>query len=186
MGAEPAPPPGRSPAPAFRAIFEAELTYVWNALRKLGVHAPDLEDVAHEVFVVVHRHLGDYDPARPLRPWLFGICVRVASDYRRLARHRREVAPGPVEPPDPSPAADEHLERRQAQRLVSEALDALDLDRRAVFVLHDLEEETMPVIAEALAIPLNTAYSRLRLARRDFADAVTRLQKRRSAAGGRP
>ena len=41
----------------------------------------------------------------------------------------------------------------------------------------------MPVIAEALAIPLNTAYSRLRLARRDFADAVTRLQKRR---GGRP
>ena len=120
----PVPGPGRSPGPSFRAIFEAELTYVWNALRKLGVHPSDLEDVAHEVFVVVHRHLGDYDPTRPLRPWLFGICVRVASDYRRLARHRREVAPGPVEPSDPAPAADEHLERRQAQQLVSEALDA--------------------------------------------------------------
>ncbi len=179
---EPAPV-AASPATSFRAIFEAELTYVWNALRKLGIHPADLEDVAHEVFVVVHRHLADYDPTRPLRPWIFGICVRVASDYRRLARHRREVAPGAVEATDPAPAADEHMAQRQAQAMVNEALDTLDLDRRAVLVLHDIEEETMPVIAEALAIPLNTAYSRLRLARRDFADAVTRLQKRR---GGRP
>jgi RNA polymerase sigma-70 factor (ECF subfamily) len=172
----PAETPGR---PSFRALFDAELTYVWNALRRLGVHEADVEDIVHDVFLVVHRHLAAYDPSRPLRPWLFGICVRTASDYRRLARHRREAPPLEDEPPDSAPGAEEMLARRQAQRLVTQALDVLDLDRRAVLILHDLEEQPMPVVAAALEIPLNTAYSRLRLARQDFAQAVSRLQKRR-------
>jgi RNA polymerase sigma-70 factor (ECF subfamily) len=59
------------------------------------------------------------------------------------------------------------------------ALDTLDLDRRAVFVLHELDELSMPEIAAALSIPLNTAYSRLRLARADLAAWLERCQSGR-------
>ena len=176
------PPPPRAMAPArpdFRAIFDHECGYVWNALRRLGVHERDLEDVAHDVFVTVHRRLDDYDPKRPIRPWLFGISYRIASDYRRLARHRREVVSDAFDPADERPSQDEQVEAAQARRLVAQALEALELDRRAVFVMHELDGHAMPEIARALSIPLNTAYSRLRLAREQFAISVKRLAARR-------
>jgi len=69
-------------------IFQQEFRYVWNSLRRLGVHQRDLEDVVHEVFVRVHDQLPLFDVTRPLRPWLFGIALGLATNYRRLARHR--------------------------------------------------------------------------------------------------
>lgn len=167
-------------APTFRALFEAEFSYVFHTLRRLGVRDADLEDLTHDVFVTVYRSLPEYDPKRPLRPWLFGMAYRFASDYRRLARHRREVVDDRrIEPVDASPSADERLATEQARRLVIDALDAVDLDRRAVLVLHDIDGHTMPEIAQALAIPVNTAYSRLRLAREQFRASVQRIQLRR-------
>lgn len=175
---EPAPAATPLTAAAFPAVYGAELGYVWNALRRLGVQERDLEDLCHDVFVVVFRNLAAYDTRRPIRPWLFGIAFRVASDYRRSARQRREIPGTTRELPCPSPPADEVMLRRERQRLVVRALAALELDRRAVFVMHDIDGHVMPDIAAALGIPLNTAYSRLRLARADFAAAVQRVQGR--------
>ena len=171
---EPSPPPVAERD--FRTIFEGECTYVWNALRRLGVYERDLEDVMHDVFVTVYRRLADYDPTRPIRPWLFGIAFRVASDYRRLARHRREVVGDAFDHPDPGPSAHDHYATMEARKLVMEALEVLDWDRRAVFVMHELDGHAMPEIAAALSVPLNTAYSRLRLAREQFAGAVKRIR----------
>jgi RNA polymerase sigma-70 factor (ECF subfamily) len=169
-----------SQAPPFRALFEAQFAYVSHTLRRLGVRDADLEDVTHDVFITVYRLLPEYDATRPIRPWLFGIALRVASDYRRLARHAREVPVDPrPEPIDSAPPADEQLASEQARRLLIDALDELDLDRRAVLVLHDIDGHAMPEIADALSIPLNTAYSRLRLARGDLGAAVRRVRLRR-------
>ncbi|WP_394822190.1 RNA polymerase sigma factor [Pendulispora albinea] len=162
--------------PSFRSIYDAELNYVWQSLRRLGVRPSDLEDVAHDVFVTVHRKLSDYDPFRPLRPWLFGIAFRIASDYRRTSRFQREVFDGEPEREDPSPSVDAQLETMEAHRLVMAALDTINLDQRAVFILHELDGQTAPEVATALGVPLNTVYSRLRLARKAFASAVAHLQ----------
>src|SRR5262245_55716076 len=67
----------------FRRVFELEAAYVARTLRRLGVDQADVEDMAHEVFLAVHRQLCDYDASRPLRPWLFGFAFRIASHYRR-------------------------------------------------------------------------------------------------------
>jgi RNA polymerase sigma-70 factor (ECF subfamily) len=167
-------------APTFRTLFEAEFSYVLNTLRRLGVRDADLEDLTHDVFVTVYRSLPEYDPKRPLRPWLFGMAFRFASDYRRRAQHRREVADDRrAEPIDRAPPADEQLATREARQLVIEALDAVELDRSAVLVMHDIDGHGVPEIAQALAIPLNTAYSRLRLARDQFKAAVQRIRLRR-------
>jgi RNA polymerase sigma-70 factor, ECF subfamily len=160
----------------FRAVFEREFDYVWASLQRLGVAPRDLEDVAQEVFVHVHRRLDDYDPTRPIRPWLFAFAFRCASDWRRLARHRVEVMAGGAEFEAPTPAADEILARGQERALVSRALEHVEVGRRAVLILHDLEECPMTEIAEALGIPLFTSYSRLRVAREEFTVAVRRLR----------
>jgi RNA polymerase sigma-70 factor (ECF subfamily) len=161
----------------FEAIFEAELGYVWTSLRRLGVHARDLEDVAHEVFLKAYEHLPKYDPTRPIRPWLFAFAFRFASDYRRLARHRTELY-GDDEPGGSGESnAEQSLAQRQREELVARALDAVDIDRRAVFILHELDEQPMPSVVETLGIPLNTGYSRLRTAREEFTTALRRLSK---------
>jgi RNA polymerase sigma-70 factor (ECF subfamily) len=173
----PSPLPVDDPPPLdFRAHYDAEFNHVWHSLRRFGVHERDLEDLCHETFIVFYRTLNEFDARRPVRPWLSGIAFRVASDYRRRAQHRREV---PSEQPavaSAEPPADERLAERDKQRLVLAALDMLDDARRAVLVMHDFDDQAMPEIAAALKLPLNTAYSRLRLARADFAEAVRRLQ----------
>jgi RNA polymerase sigma-70 factor (ECF subfamily) len=164
-----------APALDFAELYEEHLTHVWHTLRRFGVRARDLEDLCHDVFVAFYRARDRFDPSRPIRPWLSGIAFRVASDYRRRAQHRRELPGEPPSLPALEPGADERLAMRQDQDLVLAALAALDDARRAVLVMHDIDEQPMPEIAEALALPLNTAYSRLRLARADFAAAVKRL-----------
>lgn len=165
----------------FQAIYAAELGYVWNTLRRCGVPDRHLEDLAHDVFVVVYRRLDDYDRSRPLRPWLFGIAFRVASDFRRKASHGREVPSDLPPPADPSDDPEDQASAQDRQRLLLRALDALDDDKRAVLVMHELDGHAMPEIAEALSVPLNTAYSRLRLARKELAAAVRRLSAREAA-----
>lgn len=167
--------------PDFRAIFRSECSYVFHSLRRLGVHERDIEDVAHDVFLAIHKKLDDYDPARPLRPWIFAFAFRFASDYRKLARHRREKLSDrddPADPPDSTQSLDERIDAERSRKLVLEGLEALDLEKRAVFVMHEIDGNPVPAVATALGIPLNTAYSRLRLAREQFATAIKRLKSR--------
>jgi RNA polymerase sigma-70 factor (ECF subfamily) len=161
----------------FRVLFDTEFAYVWTSLRRLGVPARDLEDVTHEVLLEVYRNLDRYDPARPLRPWLFAFAFRFASDYRRLARHRVEIMDDTVEAVSLGAPADEAIATREARLLVARALEGIPLDRRAVFVLYELEECAMSEIAGSLEIPLHTAYSRLRVAREEFQSSLERLQR---------
>jgi RNA polymerase sigma-70 factor (ECF subfamily) len=165
--------------PTFRELFDSQFSYVWNALRRLGVQERDLEDLAQQVFLQVHGQLASYDDSRPLRPWLFAFAFHAASNYRSLARHRVELSIVPPESHDPLPGADEQLITRLELELAELALTHVAVERRGVLLLHEVEGQTMPEIAEALNIPLNTAYSRLRLARSEYEQAVRRLRGRR-------
>lgn len=179
MARAPRPPPpeeGISPPPDFETLFRRELAYVWFTLRRLGVLTHDLEDVTHDVFVLVYRHLDRYDATRPIRPWLFGFAYRVACGYRRLARHRMSAVGDLTDIEDPSASVHDELAARESLGLALRALEELDLDRRAVFVLHEIEGCPIPEVANALQIPLNTAYSRLRAARADFAKTMKRMR----------
>lgn len=157
---------------AFAAAYHAEFEAVWVYLRRLGVPEADVEDAVHDVFVVAHRRYGTYDPARPLRPWLLGISFRIAAQWRR--RHRLEVmvAEPELERPDDARSPDELVASRQASRRLQAALAQLDIDQRAVVVMHDLNGIPVPEIATSLDVPLNTVYSRLRLGRAKITAAL--------------
>jgi RNA polymerase sigma-70 factor (ECF subfamily) len=164
-------------ARSFQSVFDAEFSYVCRCLRRLGARPSDVEDLAQEVFVAVHRKFDAFDGTRPLRPWLFGFAHRVASNYHRLARHRHEVS----EPDEPigSGTPEELLSDRQAQALLLSALDQLTLEQRSVVVMHDIDGFTAPEIASALLVPLNTVYSRVRIGRDELKKAVVRIRLRR-------
>jgi len=158
--------------PRLAELYRAHFDYVWHAARRVGIHPSDLEDVVQEVFVVVGRKLADFDAARPIKPWLFGILYRVALDWRRRAFRKREVATEEMLDADPAEGPEHHAHAAQQRALVAKALETLDWDKRVVLVMHEFHELAVPEIAVELGIPVNTAYSRLRLARRDFSEAV--------------
>lgn len=163
----------------FDAIYDTELHYVLRSLRRLGIPMRDLEDVAHDVFLVVHKQLAEYDTERPLRPWLFGIAFRVASTYRRKHSNAKERLSDTDEgasagdPNNPWPA-------HQTRQLVLAALETLELEPRAVIILHDIDGATANEISDTLSMPVNRVYSRLRIARRDFRHAALKLQEETS------
>jgi RNA polymerase sigma-70 factor, ECF subfamily len=125
----------------------------------------------------VQRHLDDYDPTRPIKPWLFGFALRIISQHRRRGRRHKEGPGETGNAVDPAPLADERLAIEDDQRLVLAALGAIEPERRAVFVLYELDGVTIDEIAHTLSIPVTTTYSRLRVARAEFRAAVTRLRR---------
>lgn len=140
------------------------MAFLWRATLALGVPAADAEDLCQEVMLVVHRRLRDFD-GQSLRAWLYGICLRVASDYRRSARVRREKATAELPERVFDPTQPDEVDARRAEAKLRRALDALDDDKRAVFVLFEIEQLTLREISEAVGAPLQTVYSRLQAAR---------------------
>jgi RNA polymerase sigma-70 factor (ECF subfamily) len=162
----------RDHAPDFAAVYEQHADLVWRVVRRMGIPDAVAEDVMHEVFLVVHRRLPEYDGRAAMSTWLFHLARGVASNYKRgrdRERARLEVVAPPMSAlPDPEVDA----ERREAASFVRAFLDGLDAEKREVFELVEIEGMAVPEIAQILGINLNTAYSRLRLARQAFARAV--------------
>ena len=157
----------------FQSLYKQEFGYAWRTLRRLGVRENDLPDLAHDLFIVVFRNLSDYDSSRPVRPWLFGIAFRVVSAHRR--KRRREIPFGIIELPDHHADLDDGLQSREARHLVLAALEGIPLRRRAVLIMHELDDVPVAAVAAALKIPKFTVYSRLRKARRELASALRRM-----------
>ena len=174
-------------APSLEAIFREHAPYVWRALRRLGVHERDVEDICQDVFLVVHRRLDSFHGGSAVRTWLYGICIRSASDYRkRQHRHRESPAGDDLPEVSAEPEMEEAVERRLACDRLDEALDVLDDVKRAVFVLYELEGVLMPEVAEAVGCPLQTAYSRLYAARKIVTEHLLQGEAMvRSGAGQR-
>jgi len=156
------------------AVYAEHCNFVWRSLQHLGVRGTDLEDLAQEVFVVVHRKLAGFDGRSRITTWLFGICLRVVARHRRRAyfRFERQEAE-PPERVDPSTPED-RLSSHQRTLLLERALARLSLEHRAVFVLFEIEGHRTEEIAETLGVPVGTVHSRLFKARKLVAKSLER------------
>jgi len=165
----------------FASLYRQHLAFVFRSVRRLGVPPAAVDDAVQDVFVVVHRRLRDFGGQSSLRTWLFGIVLRVVRDHRRATGRRG----GPHAPIDgvrdlqaltPSPL--DAAEKGEANHLLHQFLDGLDDDKRAVFVMIEVEQMTVPEVAQALEANIDTIYSRLRAARQRFEEAVKRHRAR--------
>ena len=152
------------PRQTTRQLFEAHAAFVVRLVQRLGVSPSDAEDVAQEVFVIVHRRIGDLQTEAAARSWLFSISRRVVANHLRKSRRRREqpdLEYGVSALSDPA----EQLQRARDRARLEAALSRMDSDKRTVFVLFELEGLDMREVAEIVGCPVNTAYSRLYAAR---------------------
>lgn len=158
-------------------LFREHAPFVARFVARLGIAHDDVDDLVQEVFLTVHRRGGFQPDQASVTTWLADIAVRITSTRRRSKRRNRVVGDEDVLraaiSADLSPLA--HAEIRVELEKAERALDALDLDRRAIFVLYELEGESCEAIATGLGVPVGTVYSRLHAARKTFRAAFASL-----------
>lgn len=170
-----------SKVPSFQSVYRQYFDFVWSTARRLGVEPESIDDVVQEVFIVIHAKLDTLEKPEALRNWVYGVVRRCVSTHRRSKRTRAGSsvaigAAGEVVSHEPNPL--QQTETNAALELLSSLLAELEEPKREVFELVELEELTVPEVAELLQIPLNTAYSRLRAARQAFEAAYVRYEAR--------
>jgi RNA polymerase sigma-70 factor (ECF subfamily) len=158
-------------------LYKLHAEFVWASLHRLGVRSADVPDMTQEVFLIVHRRLDSWDQQSRMTTWLFGICLKVAAGYRRRAWFRREQS---SELPDAIGAScpEQDTMTADARRRLALVLDTLPPDRRAIFVMFELEERSCAEIADLFGVPVGTVHSRLHVARKEFRKGLERVRAR--------
>jgi len=164
----PRPPPSGPDPAVFREFYRKHAGFVRRVLSGRGVWDSAVEDIAQEVFLVAFKKwetliLDD------VRRWLYVVALQLATNYRNLARHRREklcdeLPERSMEGYDP--------EAMDVPKFFERALKRLRPKVREVFVRYALQEEPMESIVADLRINVKTAYARVELAKANIARMV--------------
>jgi RNA polymerase sigma-70 factor (ECF subfamily) len=166
----------------FRTVYEQYLDFVWSSVRHLGVGAEWVEDVVQDVFIVIHAKLPTLRQPEALRSWIYGIARRVVSDHRKSSRSRNAASTrlgAEIDLRSPIQLSPHEIAERNGELdLLERVLARLDEPRREIFVMVEFLEMTVPEVAQALDIPLSSAYSRLRVARELFEQTLARQRAR--------
>ncbi|HTQ07907.1 MAG TPA: RNA polymerase sigma factor [Polyangiaceae bacterium] len=175
--------------PSFESVYAQYFDFVWASARRLGVRPASMDDVVQEIFMVIHGKLHTLRQPESLRSWIYGIVRRTVSGHHRSQRTRdaSDVALAlhakAHEETQLTPL--ELTEHNEEAKLLWQLLGEVEETKREVLVLVEMEGMTAPEISDALEIPLNTVYSRLRAARLAFEAALGRQAARTESRGRR-
>jgi RNA polymerase sigma-70 factor (ECF subfamily) len=184
--AQPVRAQAQTDAVSFRDVFGRYAPYVLGLVRRLGVREAEVDDVAQEVFIVVHRQLPHFEGRSSLKTWLCGITLRTVANHRRKVMRRREASIDIS--PEQRAAPEQHtlLERQDNANSLLQALDTLTPKLREVFVLYEIEELPMIDVARTLGCPRFTAYTRLHAARAALRQRLAEHDPGRKTKRGQP
>ena len=174
--------PEAAPAtvPSFQAVYARYFDFVWASARRLGVDSSAIDDVVQEILIAIHGNLHTLQRPEALKSWVYSVTRRTVSNHHRAVRARggktTTVVDDQLESHQPTPY--EVTQKNSELLLLANLLAELDEPKRELFVLVEIEEMTVPEVADALDIPVNTAYSRLRAARLAFEAAIARHDAR--------
>jgi len=159
---------------AFADLFRRHRSDVARLVFRMLGPTPDAEDVVQEVFLQVHKSLGEFRGQAKFTTWLHRVTVNVVLMVRRAARSR-PVFSGELmsdHEPDDRLLPDEDVARRARVAAFRRLLERLPDKKRTVFILHELEGKLPAEIAEIVDAPVLTVRTRLFYARRELAEMM--------------
>ena len=150
---------------AYSELYEITIRDVYQTVHFLVREPSDVDDVVQEIYIQVHRSLGQFDVTRPFRPWLMGLIMRQIHAYRRKRwTHLRILKK--------AEQVDQAIEHDFSSEVVDkmsnlpllESVERLPYKLKQVVILHYLNEYSQEEIAAILGIPLGTVKSRIHAA----------------------
>ena len=163
----------------FAALYDEHVDFVHRVALRLGIPAANAEDVVQDVFITAYKRHHSFEGRSSYRTWIYGITLFVVRRARRDAKRAglhglviHDTDAGEAVTGAPRHQPDVSLDTANRWKTLMRLLDGLDEERREIFVLVELEQVAVTEAADILEIPVNTAYSRLRLARAAFQEAL--------------
>jgi RNA polymerase sigma-70 factor (ECF subfamily) len=150
---------------AYGELYDTTIQDVHKAVHFLVGVPSDVDDVVQEIYIQVHKSLGQFDVSRPFRPWLMGLVMRQIHAYRRKRwSHLRIVKK--AENCQDTMAYDfsNEIADKISNFSLLASVDRLPFKLKQVVILHYLSEYTQEEVADILAIPLGTVKSRIHAA----------------------
>lgn len=161
----------------FGALVRRYQRELYGYLRRYLGDADLADDVFQTTFVQVFSKAAQYEPGRPVRPWLYAIATNQAIDALRRTNRRAAVSLEAVEGEvdgerrgliemiesrDADPF--DNVDAAETRALVRNCLDQLPEGMRQVILMAYYQGLKYQDIAEALDVPLGTVKSRLHAA----------------------
>ncbi len=175
----------RLPPSLLRRLVQEHYDFIWRLLARLNVSGPEVDDAAQQVFMVLVSRKELTIKLGSERAFLYGVALRVAKEFRRKSQSQlKHVTPDPEVLIDRSLDVEAVAERSQARRQLDRILEQMPDNLKEAFILFELEDMSVPMIAELLAIPTGTVASRLRRARALFQKAVSELRGEQNRVDG--
>jgi RNA polymerase sigma-70 factor (ECF subfamily) len=169
----------------FSAIYGSWFNKVLGWVRVMGGPRADCEDLAQDVFVVVHRRLHAFN-GQNLGAWLYQIARRRVRDFRRLlwVRHSLCLNNTPLSDQlttsSASPA--DVVETQQKHDALEQLFGKLNEMERATMVMFEVDGRKGEEIAKIHGVPLNTVWARIHRARKKLRAGKVRLEAARPQA----
>ncbi|MEZ4221413.1 MAG: sigma-70 family RNA polymerase sigma factor [Polyangiaceae bacterium] len=155
---------------AFRELFRLHKTNVARLVQRMNGRSTEVDDLVQEVFLQVHRSIGDFRGKSRFSTWLYRVTVNVVLMHRRAAKSRPTLVEQPetMVPEAREPLPDELASRAARVRVFAQLLEQLSEKKRTVFILHELEGMGASEIADVVEAPVLTVRTRLFYARREL------------------
>jgi RNA polymerase sigma-70 factor (ECF subfamily) len=154
--------------PTLEALYREHFDFVYRKASGLGGPGFDAEDAAQEVFLIVSRKLHTFDGSSRVTTWLYGITLNVVRAARRRARVRRMFELRNPEEERGEVGLD-RAEVGQARKIAYAILDKMSTEHRETFILTEFEGLSGDEIARLMGCKVETVWSRLHYARKEFA-----------------
>ncbi|MBQ6755570.1 MAG: sigma-70 family RNA polymerase sigma factor [Oscillospiraceae bacterium] len=183
---------------AFEKLVIENEKLIYNVALKITGNPDDAEDVAQEAFIKAYRNLGSFRGESRFSGWLYRLCYNAAMDHIRKTRDPNlrsltndDGSDAELDVADPAPTPEESAERKETQRIVREAVNQLDDDKREILIMREFSGMSYTAIADALGIEEGTVKSRISRARASLAEILrqsgtfSQLSESNSRKGGK-
>lgn len=166
---------------AFEEIYRHYAGMVYRLALRMTGRVEEAEEVTQDVFVSVHRHLGNFAGNSSLKTWIYRIAVNCSLNaIRKAKRKQSEVAwEEGFDPQDTRQDVREGIEKEAKESEINELLGQLNADQKACLLLRAQEGLSYEEIARALNVNVNTVRTRLKRARETL---ITKYRKTRSGS----
>lgn len=147
-------------------IFAEYSHFVYRVVLFL-IKSPELaDDITQETFIQIFRKYHLFDPAKPIKPWIYKIALNTTRNMLRKQPWMKFVAEMPearasergLEP------VEEAVLKSEADQELWRAIMSLRLKNREVIILHFYSGLKLHEVSDALGIPVGTCKSRLNAA----------------------
>lgn len=167
---------------ALAILVEKYKRLVYRVAVQITKNHEDANDVMQDTFLKVYESIHSFRKEAAFETWLYRIVVNHAMNLVKCRERRREsplsgtsemkIHPDLRRSTDLANNPHLHLERKERQRWVTQAVNSLPLKQRTVVILHEFEGLTHPEIASILNCSEGTVRSRLHYARHKLKDLL--------------